>query len=324
MKKILFIFISIIISLSLVGGGIKIGEWWYEKKEKEPPQEVAQKAIDYINKNFLQKEMKASLKEISEEKEVYKIVLEIGGKEFVSYVTKNGRYLFPEGYDMKKEIEKNDFSESSSQSEIPKKEIPDVKIFVMSYCPFGLQMEKAFLPVYELLKEKAKMGIYFVDYVMHGKKELDENLKQYCIQKEQNDKYFNYLKCFTKKGESDKCLKEAEINQKQLAKCIEKTDKEFKITHYYEDSSTWIGGRFPKFLVHSELNKKYGVRGSPTVVINDKQVMVNKRSPESLKEIICKSFKSQPKECTHTLSDEIPAPGFGEGKGNSSSGGCGG
>jgi hypothetical protein len=31
---------------------------------------------------------------------------------------------------------------------------------------------------------------------MHDKKEIDENNKQYCIQKEQNDKYSDYLKCF--------------------------------------------------------------------------------------------------------------------------------
>lgn len=55
----------------------------------------------------------------------------------------------------------------------------------MSYCPYGLQAEKMFLPVYDLLKNKAEMGIYFVNYIMHDKKEIDENLREYCIQKEQ-------------------------------------------------------------------------------------------------------------------------------------------
>ncbi len=285
-------------------------------------QEAAQRAIEYINNNLLVPGVTASLLEVSEEDEVYKIHIKIGGNEYDSYISKDGKYLFPEGYDLtlKKETEK----ENAEEKDVEKVEKPDVKLFVMSYCPFGLQAEKMFLPVYNLLKDKAEMGVYFVNYIMHDKKELDENLRQYCIQKEEKEKYYDYLSCFIEDGNFDKCLDDANINRGKLRTCIEDTDKQYNIYAQYEDKNTWLNGRFPKFDVHTDLNQKYGVRGSPTVVVNDKVVQVNPRSPEKFKEIVCASFSSAPQECSETLSDKAFSPGFGfkEGEG-SSGGGCG-
>jgi hypothetical protein len=46
------------------------------------------------------------------------------------------------------------------------------------------------------LGKVADVNIKFVQYIMHGQKEADENVVQYCIQKEQEPKYLKYLKCF--------------------------------------------------------------------------------------------------------------------------------
>jgi hypothetical protein len=46
------------------------------------------------------------------------------------------------------------------------------------------------------LGEVADVNVKFVQYIMHGQKEADENVVQYCIQKEQKDKYIDYLNCF--------------------------------------------------------------------------------------------------------------------------------
>jgi hypothetical protein len=51
-----------------------------------------------------------------------------------------------------------------------KREKPDVDVFVMSYCPFGTQIEKGLLPVWDLLGDKINLNIRFVDYAMHGKR----------------------------------------------------------------------------------------------------------------------------------------------------------
>jgi len=49
----------------------------------------------------------------------------------------------------------------------------------MSYCPYGTQIEKGILPVINALGNKIKFSLKFVDYAMHGKKEIDENSRQY-------------------------------------------------------------------------------------------------------------------------------------------------
>ena len=210
----------------------------------------------------------------------------------------------------------------------------------MSYCPYGLQAQKMFLPVYDLLKNKAEMGVYFVNYIMHEKQEIDENLRQYCIQKEQKDKYYNYLSCFVKDGDFNKCLTEANIDKNKMNSCISATDTQYKITEGYNDKSTWVSGQYPKFGVNDNLNQQYGVGGSPTIVINDTVVVTDQqycpggnikcavisnldRSPEKFKEIVCNAFTNLPSECSQTLSSEASSPGLGTGTDSSgSSGGC--
>jgi len=84
--------------------------------------------------------------------------------------------------------------------DLPKTDKPTIDLFVMSYCPYGVQAEQAMLPVMELLGDEADINIRFVYYAMHDWTEIEENTRQYCIQKEEPDKYIDYLSCFV--GES--------------------------------------------------------------------------------------------------------------------------
>lgn len=205
---------------------------------------------------------------------------------------------------------------------MPKKDKPEVELFVMSHCPFGTQIEKGMLSVARLLGDKIDFNIRFCSYAMHGKKELDEQTLQYCIQKEYNDKYLDYLACFLKDEKTDECLKEVGLDGK-LDSCIEQTDKEFKITEKFNDKSTWSGGRFPLFDIDKELNEKYGVSGSPNLVINGVTAKSG-RDPASLLNAICTGFKVKPAECNEKLSSANPSAGFGfeEGSSTSTGGQC--
>ena len=317
--------ISVVIAGLLVAGAlvyINQGKVLEKVSKGLTPQQAAEKAINYINKNLLQQGQTASLVNVTEEDGVYKFHLKIGESEYDSYVTKDGKLLFTGGIDMG-QTSTSTQGGGETAGEVPKKDTPDVKLFVMSYCPYGLQAQKMFLPVYDLLKDKAEMGVYFVNYIMHEKKEIDENLRQYCIQKEQKEKYYNYLSCFVKAGEFEKCLSEAKIDGDKMNTCISQTDQKFKITQMYNDKSTWLNGSFPKFDVYADLCEKYGVQGSPTIVINDKVVEISTRSPENFKNIICQAFNSPPAECSQTLSNTAFSPGFGLETGSSSGGGCG-
>ncbi|NOX71666.1 MAG: hypothetical protein GXO64_03125 [Candidatus Micrarchaeota archaeon] len=221
---------------------------------------------------------------------------------------------------------KNDSNEGKDIcSGITKSEKPEMDVFVMSYCPFGLQMEKGVIPVKELFGDNADIRIRFVNYAMHGKKEVDENTYQYCIQKEQPDKFWQYLRCFVGNTDHEACMDEAGIDSDALDACVANANEEFEITKYYEDKSTWASGRFPLYKVDDADNAKYGIRGSPTVVINGKIAQVYPRDPETVKEYLCCAFENPPDECSETLSKDNPSsgPGWSTASSGGSGAGCG-
>ncbi len=290
------------------------------------PDAIAGQAVNFVNENLLAAGSVATLVESTCLKNVglCKFKVQINGDQtFDSYVSDDGKLLFPEAIDIAEILaqQKEAAEEPTQTIEVVKRDVPEVELFIMSYCPFGLQAQKAMLPVYDLLKDKADIKIHFVNYAMHGRIELDENLRQYCIQAEEPEKFSPYLSCFVEDGDSDRCQALAKVNKSKLAACVSATDKEYKISELYADENTWIGGRYPRFDIDSGLNGKYGVQGSPTIVINDQVVNINLRSPENYKTTICQAFNSAPEECLQTLSNNVPVTDFGVGETDSSNGG---
>lgn len=272
---------------------------------------AAQSALDYINNNMLQPGTSATLKDVSESNGVYSIGISVGGQDYTSYITKDGKLLFASGVDMTQEAEKPTAQTQPTQ-EITKSDKPEVELFVMSHCPYGTQAEKGIIPAVKALGNNIDFKVRFVYYAMHGEKEVNEETMQYCIQKEQNNKFLDYLTCFLKSGESEPCLTEAKVNVEQMNNCVKVADKEFEIGANLGDKSKWLSGQFPKFNADAELNTEYGVGGSPTLVINGAQVSSNRDSASFLK-TICDSFNKAPEACNEKLSSTPPSAGFGEG-----------
>jgi len=207
---------------------------------------------------------------------------------------------------------------------VTKSDKPVVELFIMSYCPYGLQMQKAYSPVMKLLGGKADISVKFVAYAMHGQKELEENTRQYCIANEQKDKYLAYVDCFTTSGDYQACMGSTGVSESKLNTCVDKTNKSFGTMDKFKDQSTWLSGQYPVYPVHQSLNDKYGVQGSPTLVVNGAQVEAG-RSPEAIKQVVCASFNNPPSECSQTLSSAQASPGFGAGttSGNTAAAECG-
>ena len=294
---------------------------------------AAQKAMDFIKENMVQPGTEVVVNDVSEENGLYKIKIEVTqagqSQEVESYMTKNGEIFFPQAVnitqveEMMSETEQEE--EETEEPEVEKVENPKANAFVMSYCPYGLQFMKAYVPVMELLGDVADLKLNFVNYAMHGKKELDENVRMYCIQEEQESKLTDYLRCFVENDDYEYCIGEAGVDEEMLETCVQQTDEEHNITGLYNDESTWASGRFPLFPVEDDLNQEYGVRGSPTFVLNGKSTSVS-RSPESIKDAICASFIEKPEECEQELSTASEQPGIGpigSTDGSTSAGSCG-
>ena len=288
----------------------------------------------FINENLMPEGSSVTIKEFTEDgnyENLYKVIVDIGnGQEPIdSYLTKDGKFFFPQVIDIEKiereklEAEEQAHAEKEKAAlEMEKNDKPSVEIYVMSHCPYGTQIEKGMLPVLETLGDKIDFELKFCTYAMHGEKELREQMRQYCIQKEEPDKLKSFLNCFLEADESDKCVAEVGINSSKLASCVAATDKEYKVIESFNDESTWLNGRFPIFDVHKEDNEKYEIAGSPGMVVNGKKVQ-SERDPKSLLEIVCSGFNEQPEECGTELSSVLPAPGFGfDGEGSGSDGSC--
>jgi hypothetical protein len=256
----------------------------------------------------------AELEGVEVEGDFYKVSLTIQGQTLPVYVTKDGKYftssLIP--LTLTDTNQPADNTPANQQpTEVPKSDKPNVELFIMSHCPYGTQIEKGMIPVVELLGDKIDFEMKFVDYAMHPTQgEVEEQLNQYCIQKEQKEKYLDYLTCFLDKGEREPCLTSTGIDKTKLSTCYDATDKEFEVIKNLEDKDSWNNGRFPQFNIHKEDNVKYGVQGSPTLIINGAKAQAG-RDSASLLDAVCNAFNEAPLECAEELSSDSPSPGFG-------------
>lgn len=245
----------------------------------------------------------------------------------IGFIIMVGFNIFSGGNLKKVDLSKNNIDNNIENieaiTEVPKIKRPKVELFTMSYCPYGLQMVKAYIPVIELLKKDADLDIKFVAYAMHDKIEIDENTRQYCIQKEQDDKFIAYMRCFVNSDDSSSCFKESGVNTSKMNSCVAITDKEFGITKAYDDKSSWLSQRYPQYPLQADLNNEYGVQGSPTLIINGVVVENIARNPEAVKQAVCRGFVNMPEACSTELSTDIMQAGFGDKLGASTDASCG-
>jgi protein-disulfide isomerase len=238
-----------------------------------------------------------------------------------AYITNDGNSMFlGEAIRLNESVtppdNQNNDPTGQTETEVVKAEKPKAQAFVMAFCPYGLQFLKAYVPVMELLGDKADLEIHFVDYAMHGKDEIDGNSYIYCVQKEEKAKLNAYLRCFLESGDYTACVATANINSTKIDTCVSQLDTQYNLTGMFNDQSTWASGYYPLYPVETDLNDQYGVRGSPTFVLNGEQVAMtsankNLRSAEELKKVICSSFITPPAECDTALRTETEAAGLG-------------
>ena len=290
---------------------IALGSWYKQYKQGSKdilsPKEAQDKMVSFIKANMVKEGTDVAVKSFEKENGMYKAVIEVQKQEVTTYLSLDAKRFFPQFVDM--EQTKDDAKQATpEQKEIPKSDKPKVELFVMSYCPYGLQMERGYLPVIEQLGAKIDAKLKFVGYTLHGQKEVDENTRQYCIEKDQSTKLNAYLKCFWKKsaGESDACIKTAGINAFQVKSCVDATNKQYSPSE-------------KDYSINKDEAAAYGVQGSPTLVING-VVAETKRDSDSILKAICGAFSNPPAECSKQISSASPAAGFDDQGGGSGSG----
>lgn len=281
------------------------------------PEEAKAAAEKFINDNLLPANIKATVKSATLEGDVYNINLDVSGKDYTSYMTKDGEKFFQTGVDMATFAQQNAAANQAAapannsqaaapSANVPKTDKPKVELFVLTYCPYGLQAEKGFLPAIQALGNKVDASVKFLHYFMHGPNEEQETYNQVCIRDEQPAKYLSYLSCFIDQGDSAKCLTQAGVNKAKYDACVKNKSKDL-------------------YKVDSALSQKYGVQGSPTLIVNGVESSAGRDSASYLAGI-CAAFNKAPAECAKQLSSASPSSGFGAGTASSgapAAGGCG-
>jgi len=281
----------------------------------------AQKATDialaYINSDLLSDGSVASLEgNITNQSGLYKFKLNVGGQSFDSFVTKDGKFLFPQVIEIKQSTStasstsptaNNNQSAPKTCDEITKKPAPQMEAFVVSYCPYGLQMQRVLTEVVKSAPDLAEnIKIMYMGSVsngkiqsMHGDQEATENLKQICVREEQGAKFYDYLSCFMQEGKSEECSNTARIDKTKLQACLTDPNKGLK---YAQNDFA--------------VSEKYGVSGSPTLILNGEQVSeydFGGRTAQAVKTLLCCGF-SQPSEiCSANISTDQAATSFSKG-----------
>lgn len=269
--------------------------------------EVGQNVISYIESN---PDLAGQVSLVSAEKEgqFYVVTLNYQGQDVPVYTTLDGEYLVGNPVQIDKEdTDTTDTTDTTTPqpTTVTKSDKPVVEAFIFSYCPYGLQFEKALIPVYEQLKGKADFNIVAIG-AMHGEYEHVETLRQISIEKlYSKDKLFAYLKEFNANTNIGACRGDDACLNKYLPAIYTKLgiDKT-KVDNYMKTSAETI------YKEQNARASQLGISGSPTFVINGAKVQVA-RSPAAIQKAVCDAFNTAPAECSTTLASTQASAGFG-------------
>ena len=266
---------------------------------------AADNLVSFLNTNI---DPSITLINVTEDAGLYLVTVEYQGQSIPVYMTKDGSHYTTALVPMITESESE-----KEQTEVPKTEKPSVELYVFTYCPYGLQMEKAMIPVVKILGDKIDFKIRQIG-AMHGDFEEEEAKRQLCVEKNYPAKFLDYVLAF---AEDTSCSDGA-------AACVTT-----KVNALY--AKLGIDASKVNACMTSEGQALYdaevsnaeseGASGSPTLMINGVVSDVS-RSPEAVKGAICAAFSTVPTQCSQQLSTTSASAGFGSGAGSNSSASC--
>lgn len=306
--------LALILIVILVRGGITGAVTGALSKEQ-----AGDKVLQLVN-DYLIQDGTATLDSVSDESGLYKVNLNYNSNKIPVYITKDSKSLIlPNGIMSIAELEATAQNAGQEQpTEITKTDKPTVELFVMSFCPYGVQAENELIPVAKLLGSKADIKIRFIASVsgdkvedvssLHGLNEAKEDLRQLAIMKYYPDKFWDYLAEINKNGYP------VSSDAAKLDEAWKAAAKKLSIDTAKIESVAYGKEGIDLLKMEEQAANKYGVSGSPTLIING-VVYSGSRSADAFKEGICSAFTTLPAECSQKLESSGSAS-------TTASGGC--
>ncbi|OGZ76577.1 MAG: hypothetical protein A3G45_01735 [Candidatus Staskawiczbacteria bacterium RIFCSPLOWO2_12_FULL_37_15] len=226
--------------------------------------------------------------------------------QFFTFGNKNNQRSKSNGSVKNTSAQEQQQADDSQQAPITaqKNDNPVLEAYVVSRCPFGLQMQRILADVIKNIPSAAQnIKVRYMGSVsngtitsMHGDAEAQENLRQICLREEQPNKYWQYVSCQMKTGDTSGCESPTGVDSPKLSACV---------------SNSGRGLAYAK--KDFDLNGKYQIQGSPTLVLNGRQVSefdFGGRTSDAVKTAICSGFNNQPGFCSTKLTTANAATSF--------------
>lgn len=260
------------------------------------------RTLSFVNDYLVSEGTAAILVNVWEKHGIYQVNVSYQGQQIPLYTNPDCTLLFNEGLDITAPP-----PTPTPTPEPVKTDRPSVDLYVMSFCPYGTQAEATMKPVVDLLGKKADIRLRYITTVtgtsvssvrsLHGAVEVEEDLRQICIQTHAPTNIWAYLTRFNAecypltqnasvmRDCSQNVTASLGIDQNKITACatgtdginLLKTDESLSITH--------------------------DATASPTLIVNG-VVYEGERTPEGYKQAICGSFTNPPPECATVLTSQ--------------------
>ena len=150
---------------------------------------------------------------------------------------------------------------------------PTLELFVMSYCPFGIQAEEKIMPIVKKFGDKIDFKLQFIAQEketlsqqditpfisLHGYPEVAENIRQLLIAQEYPEQYSDYILCRGKKLNKswEDCAKKHGIDVEKIQRLFDTPEAE------------------QLFRENIKRSAELGIRASPTILVDNRQFPTN-------------------------------------------------
>ncbi len=319
---VIFVLIGLVVGALVTYGAVAMQPKDLSLVDNVDVSELSTKVASYLNDNL-----------VVDDTVVAKIVdsnkLENGLYELGFVVEQNGE-IVGEGYvyatnehlilgtmfSLNEPINGVDNSGQTDSTIYTKSEKPVVDLFIMSFCPYGLQAVDAFDDAINLLANDTDTKLGYVIYSnyasnygqpweeyclteseeycsMHGINELNEDVRQMCIQRDQPDKLWPYMRLLvadyqagtvgasTIEGKWKTYAEQVGVDVAAVEQCA------------LEDAEELLAEQVA-------MTTAYGVSGSPTAIINGTKYS-GARTSEAFKQAICSAFNEEASVCLQEL-----------------------
>ena len=158
-------------------------------------------------------------------------------------------------------------------SRIARMGTPTLELFVMSYCPYGVQAAEKLIPIVKKFGDAINFKLQFIaeeketssaqDITpftsLHGYPEVAENIRQLLIAQEYPDRYLDYILCRGKKLDKswEDCAQKLGIDAKKIQRLFDAPETE------------------QLFRENIQRATALGIRASPTILVDNHEFPVN-------------------------------------------------